>query len=630
MNDLDRDLREMFRRREGDVRVPVNTPTPVLRRTRRRQLGTVLTAAAVVVVVAATAIGGSSLLRDGGHTTPADQAGEGMRTTTSSYVTATYPTSWLATVDGRNMAMTNFDPGLGGEFCERIAGTMPPDGVALLILPDPTMAGAPPWPIPLAPDRSPGPCGAGPSVRSATWIASNGMSYRAIANAGPQAHQADVAALGSMFAGLAFPPGDGPAIDGSVGERSTGPGLVLDSGSVDGRSWNLVAFTDEFGLVMLEVEQADPFSAGGQKVPLTALDPTRLQTHVAYIVTDAGTHDSRTSGAVVYGAVGEDVARAEVVGSGPDFPRAPARIFAAPPSLRIPSRLVVGSVEGAVQSASVVGYAANGTPVGDPGIETGPAEPVAEGTDPLAGEWTVLVAPTTSGANLDVEDASGSGGGGSITPVGDGVFGGWQSGGDPMHIAGIVPSDVARVDVILDDGTTIPATVFALPDRFVGPANVFLAFASNGNLGNDGDLQAELVAYDANDTEVGRRSTSPGEPPGPTAAIDAAWTLLRSARDELRPYGSQHPFDDRLVATMNDAGASAIEYLADTDATNVQAQVGRVTVRIADRHHLVIVSRAETGEVYCVGIEISANGGGNFRYGTLNAPTYDDCSGGWS
>ena len=629
MNDLDRGLREMFRRREGDVRIPSTTPPPVVRRTRRRQLGTVLTAAALVVVIAATAVGASALLRGGGHVTPGDRTDEGMRTTTSSYVTATYPASWLATVDGPDMAMTNFDPGLSGEFCERIVGTMPPDGVALLILPDPAMAGAPAWPISLTPDDSAGPCGAGTRVRSATWIAPSGMSYRAIANTGPQARDADVAALGSMFAGLTFPSGDGPAIDDTVSVRGGIPGLVLDSGSVDGQAWNLVAFPDKFGSIMLEIEQANPFSAGAQGVPRSALDPGGLQTHVAYVVAGAGTHDSRTSGAVVYGAVGDEVARAEMLGSGPEFVRAPARIFTAPPSLKIPSRLVVGSVEGPVQTVSVIGYRADGSSLGEPGIETGQPAVVARGTDPLVGDWTVSVVPTTSGADLRVEDASGAGGGGSITPVGDNVFSGWQGGGDPFHIAGVVSSDVARVDVILDDGTVTSATVFPIPDRYVGPAQVFLAFVPKEHVSANGDVRAELVAYDTNDTELARETTMPREPAGPTPAIDAAWTLLRTARDELRPYGSNQPFYEALVGAMNDANANGIDYVGG-DPSRVQPQLGKVVVRVKDDHHLVIVSSAETGEVYCIGIEISESGGGNYRYGGSNAPTYDDCSGGWS
>jgi hypothetical protein len=488
MNDLDRDLREMFHRREGDVRVPSTTPPPVVRRTKRRQLGTVVTAAALVVALAATVVASSALLRGGDHSVPGDQTDGGMRTTTSSYATATYPSTWLATVDGPDMAMTNFDPGLGGEFCERIAGTMPPDGVALLILPDPAMAGAPAWPISLAPDRSPGPCGAGPGVRSATWIAPNGMSYRAIANAGPQARAADVAALGSIFGNLTFPSGPGPAIDDTVSERVGVPGLVLESGSVDGQPWNLVAFPDKFGSIMLEVEQSSAFSGGAQRVPTSALDPGAVQTHVAFLVAESGTHDSRTVGAVVYGTVGDEAASAEVLGSGPQAVSTPARIFTAPPSLRMDSRLVVGSVEGPVR----------------------------------------------------------------------------------------------------------------------------LAYA---------------IAYDANGSDLGRESTSPGEPAGPTPEIDAAWNLLRQARNELSGYAAKQPFDElRIVATID----SNIDYLVSGDPPHGRPDVGGVTVRVDDDRHLVALTRVETGEIYCVGIEMSEGGGANFRYGSLNALTYGDCSGGWS
>jgi hypothetical protein len=35
------------------------------------------------------------------------------------------------------------------------------------------------------------------------------------------------------------------------------------------------------------------------------------------------------------------------------------------------------------------------------------------------------------------------------------------------------------------------------------------------------------------------------------------------------------------------------------------------------------------GSVYCIGVNIDENGGGNFRYGTQDAANYEGCRGGW-
>ena len=35
------------------------------------------------------------------------------------------------------------------------------------------------------------------------------------------------------------------------------------------------------------------------------------------------------------------------------------------------------------------------------------------------------------------------------------------------------------------------------------------------------------------------------------------------------------------------------------------------------------------GAVYCIAVNIDENSGGNFRYGTQDAATYEECRGGW-
>lgn len=77
MNDLERDLRQMYARREADLReprfAPAHAPAPLLRRTRRRQVGVALTAIAVVAVVAVGSTAGAvALLRSSDRRTPAE------------------------------------------------------------------------------------------------------------------------------------------------------------------------------------------------------------------------------------------------------------------------------------------------------------------------------------------------------------------------------------------------------------------------------------------------------------------------------------------------------------------------------------------------------------------------------
>ena len=140
-------------------------------------------------------------------------------------------------------------------------------------------------------------------------------------------------------------------------------------------------------------------------------------------------------------------------------------------------------------------------------------------------------------------------------------------------------------------------------------------------------MQAELVAYDANGVELARQQTSPGEPEGPTPEIDAAWTLLRSARDELARYGAKQAFDELLIVANE--STRNIDYVvwrsAEAGRMSGPSRCGSTTDR-----HLVALTQAETGEIYCVGMEIAEDGGATIRYGSLNALTYDDCSGGWS
>jgi hypothetical protein len=97
MNDLEHDLRELFEQRASDVDVPGLAPTTVLRRGRRRQVGTIATGVAaclVAVGVAAAAIGQARhpAIVPGGNGLPA-------RSTSIGGVPVTAPAGWTLVDD---------------------------------------------------------------------------------------------------------------------------------------------------------------------------------------------------------------------------------------------------------------------------------------------------------------------------------------------------------------------------------------------------------------------------------------------------------------------------------------------------------------------------------------------------
>ena len=71
MNDLERDLRELFATKANDASVRSRPEPNVLRRARRRQVGTALAAAAAVTVVVAGAFVGVQALTNADATRPA-------------------------------------------------------------------------------------------------------------------------------------------------------------------------------------------------------------------------------------------------------------------------------------------------------------------------------------------------------------------------------------------------------------------------------------------------------------------------------------------------------------------------------------------------------------------------------
>ena len=136
----------------------------------------------------------------------------------------------------------------------------------------------------------------------------------------------------------------------------------------------------------------------------------------------------------------------------------------------------------------------------------------AAGGEHELGHWSAWVTPTTDGVMFEVLLDGHGGGGGSIGPMGQGdISVGWSTGGTVNLIDGQASARVARIQHVLDDGRTIDAIVFDLPERLVGPLRAHAAFVAGG-----GRISGETVAFDAGGHEVARVEWGRDDPDGST------------------------------------------------------------------------------------------------------------------
>jgi hypothetical protein len=223
MNDVERDLRELFDRKAGSLgTVAPKLPEPVRTRGRRRQLGTALVSGLTVLAVVVGAVGALQAIDTGRdrEPTPVDDPWTGYevyeRTATISSVTITSPSDLYlvrlvdpecaadfdcgqAPAGFRLLQLTNFDPGLAAEVC---GSDLPPDGVGLVVslVFSEGAQRDPAWPIPID-ERAPtedGPCGPGRYFR----FQHGGVGYMAWVGAGDAAPDGDVRTVFRSLAGL--------------------------------------------------------------------------------------------------------------------------------------------------------------------------------------------------------------------------------------------------------------------------------------------------------------------------------------------------------------------------------------------------------------------------------------------
>ena len=234
------DVREMFRRREGDVRAPLPPSAPLVRRTHRRQLGLVAVTAVSAVALVVVSILGMSAVRSPSPVVPAPSpVRETTRTVAVGTFRITFPTGWVLIVhpgDGglfASVQLTNFDPGSSDTTpCSAGSGFFPADGLMLTLKfsDDPA---SPAWPQQLEPVTGQVVCG--DSQLAADWIdLATKVPMTAEATIGSEA--TDESALRAAFESLSFA---GYQDQVNLGQPGSGPTLILAGGESSSKPWTL-------------------------------------------------------------------------------------------------------------------------------------------------------------------------------------------------------------------------------------------------------------------------------------------------------------------------------------------------------------------------------------------------------
>ena len=275
MNDLENELRELLVTKVGEARAILDAPAQVIRRARRRQVGTILVGALTVTALVAGSIVGLGALIRSQRTDVL--GGEGTTRGTIEGVTITYPTNWFLTdpvsagiepadtprtLPRSLLLLSNRDPA-SSEILGCPGRSDAARGAVLMRIQEQALAlsgeGASPWRVPLEPmdgaDIAYGDIACYPDWHfyRTSWTAV-GRSFEAWVGIAPDASEADQAALFDAFRSMRFErSGDGVV--------ATGPLFTITTGEVGGVSWAFVAYESTEG-ICVEVRVADG-SVGG-------------------------------------------------------------------------------------------------------------------------------------------------------------------------------------------------------------------------------------------------------------------------------------------------------------------------------------------------------------------------------
>jgi hypothetical protein len=273
------------------------------------------------------------------------------------------------------------------------------------------------------------------------------------------------------------------------------PHTVLDDDRLPDGRIDLVAWRDDDQVLWIGVQGPLPF-VGAIGCHTGSQDEPVGSTLVA------GVHAT-----VIWGYVSHVVERCEVRTR--EGSVVPARIVTLPPDLSTDDRAVWAVVEGQSPDAAMVGYDVRGNVVGPRTYPTGPSEVIATGEDPVAGSWTVSVVPQSSGVMLEIRSERGGGGGfGTLEPFEGDIDGSCHGTRRGVHdFMGVVSPRAGTVEIVLSDGHTVPARLFPLPERYAGPAQVYLAIVQGDRISGD------VVVSDGHGTELARQGFGRDEPP---------------------------------------------------------------------------------------------------------------------
>jgi hypothetical protein len=634
VNDLEQDLRELFEARSRNA-TPTPTAAPnVLKRARRRQAatasGAIVGVVAILVgsILGVRALGGSDAGPRPAVVPVLPSAPEGFRGVVLPYASLIYPEGWFlveldpASSRDRVFQLTNFDAGATWVDCEN-GGALPPGGVLLEVQLGALQEALPGWPTQLGvvPGGG-GPCGAD-GVLGASWTA-NGTAFSATGLLARDAAQEDVDLLEGAFESLAFPQ-DAPQTEDFFGTSN----LVLDSAASPVGPFALYAYEDGFDGGSTWIGVAGP---AGSRLSGAGQIGRDVPTGDEGVTMSLGTW-----GGVVWGDVSTDVARAELrTVEGETYP---ATILALPQSLHPGLHQAVWGIVDSLTEDRVTTllYDQQGNVLND-FYPTGARVTIATGTDPKGGPWDLFLESSNEGTGLSFSFTNGGGGGGCCLRPLHGAFqlDGWSSGGDgPNPITALASDAVSRVEFQASNGTTLDGLLYPVPDASLGVPQVALVLVPS-----DVPLTGDLVAFDTDGNEVGREFVGDlGEPKGPTPEIDAVWNLLRRARDAVQRWAGHHG-DSLETFTVDEAISSIpdIPWNASEAGKPVPNEISIRGVAPAGGSELtgwsgwdfVLVSiTPDLGHTYCIAVNIDENGGGNFRYGTQDAATYEGCRDGW-
>jgi hypothetical protein len=229
------------------------------------------------------------------------------------------------------------------------------------------------------------------------------------------------------------------------------------------------------------------------------------------------------------------------------------------------------------------------------------------------------------------------GGGGGIEPMRQGrVFQGYGGSSSPEYpdhdatrpplpigITGQVAVQAERVELRLEHGPVVDASVYRLSDELVGPAKVFLLFVP----GDTFLLAGDLVAFDGSGAELGREyfDLSPVSlfpkvlEESPPEAI-AVMKDLQLAGAVVGHYFNTHG----SYSGLDPGSASAIssDVVFNESSTAIP---GEVSIRVSGPQSLVLASATPAGAIYSVCVE----SGGASVYGRNDTSDPQGCTNGW-